>query len=146
MENLRIWTFSLCGALFITAIFKIIVSGSRLEKSVNIFLSVFIFLYAVFPVNDINFNVDSYIDIDDNNTDVIYYNGYENFIKESIKKICSDNNIDINSINIDSYIDDNCDYVVNKIIIESNTSDNKNNIKSIIKSELGFEVEVIWIT
>lgn len=143
MENLRIWTFSLCGALFITAIFKIIVSGSRLEKSVNIFLSVFIFLYAVFPVNDINFNVDSYIDIDDNNTDVIYYNGYENFIKESIKKICSDNNIDINSINIDSYIDDNCDYVVNKIIIESNTSDNKNNIKSIIKSELGFEVEVI---
>lgn len=143
MENLRIWTFSLCGALFITAIFKIIVSGSRLEKSVNIFLSVFIFLYAVFPVNDINFNVDSYIDIDDNNTDVIYYNGYENIIKESIKKICSDNNIDINSINIDSYIDDNGDYVVNKIIIESNTSDNKNNIKSIIKSELGFEVEVI---
>ncbi|MBR2953613.1 MAG: hypothetical protein IKC45_04430 [Clostridia bacterium] len=143
MENLRIWTFSLCGALFITAIFKIIVSGSRLEKSVNIFLSVFIFLYAVFPVNDTNFNVDSYIDIDDNNTDVIYYNGYEKIIKESIKKICSDNNIDINSINIDSYIDDNGDYVVNKIIIESNTSDNKNNIKSIIKSELGFEVKVI---
>lgn len=143
MENLRIWTFSLCGALFITAIFKIIVSGSRLEKSVNIFLSVFIFLYAVFPVNDINFNADLYFNINDKNTDAIYQDGYENIIKESIKKICSDNNIDINLINIDSYIDDNSDYVVNKIIIESNTSDNKNNIKSIIKSELGFEVEVI---
>lgn len=143
MENIKIWTFSLCGALFITAIFKIIVSGSRLEKSVNIFLSVFIFLYAVFPVNDINFNADLYFDINDKNTDAIYQDGYENIIKESIKKICSDNNIDINLINIDSYIDDNSDYVVNKIIIESNTSENKDYIKSIIKSELGFEVEVI---
>ena len=143
MENLRIWTFSLCGALFITAIFKIIVSGSRLEKSVNIFLSVFIFLYAVFPVNDINFNADLHFDINDKNTDAIYQDGYENIIKESIKKICSDNNIDINLINIDSYIDDNSDYVVNKIIIESNTSENKYYIKSIIKSELWVEVEVI---
>ena len=55
MDNIKIWTFSLCGALFITAIFRIIISGSRLEKSVNIFLSVFIFLYAVLPINNIEF-------------------------------------------------------------------------------------------
>ncbi len=143
MENIKLWTFSLCGALFITAIFRIIVSGSRLEKSVNIFLSVFIFLYAVFPVNDIKFNVDSSFAVEEKNTDVFYQDGYENIIKESIEKICTNKDIDINSINIDSYIDDNGDCVVNKIIIDSNTSDNKDYIKSIIKNELGFEVEVI---
>ena len=96
MDNIKIWTFSLCGALFITAIFRIIVSGSRLEKSVNIFLSVFIFLYAIFPINDININVDSSFDIEENNTNNIYQYGYESVIKESINKVCSDKNFDIN--------------------------------------------------
>lgn len=146
MENIKIWTFSLCGALFITAIFRIIISGSRLEKSVNIFLSVFIFLYAVLPINNIEFNIDSYLDIEEYNTEDIYQEGYENIVKESILKICKDKNIDIKSISVDSYIDDNGDYVIDKIIIESNVSDKKDYIKSIIKSELGFEVEVIWIT
>ena len=143
MENIKIWTFSLCGALFITAIFRIIISGSRLEKSVNIFLSVFIFLYAVLPINNIEFNIDSYLDIEEYNTEDIYQEGYENIVKESILKICKDKNIDIKSISVDSYIDDNGDYVIDKIIIESNVSDKKDYIKSIIKSELGFEVEVI---
>lgn len=143
MENIKIWTFSLCGALFITAIFRIIISGSRLEKSVNIFLSVFIFLYAVLPINNIEFNIDSYLDIEEYNTEDIYQEGYENIVKESILKVCTDKNIDIESISVDSYIDDNGDYVINKIIIESNVSDKKDYIKSIIKSELGFEVEVI---
>lgn len=146
MENIKIWTFSLCGALFITAIFRIIISGSRLEKSVNIFLSVFIFLYAVLPINNIEFNIDSYLDIEEYNTEDIYQEGYENIVKESILKVCTDKNIDIESISVDSYIDDNGDYVIYKIIIESNVSDKKDYIKSIIKSELGFEVEVIWIT
>ena len=143
MENIKIWTFSLCGALFITAIFRIIISGSRLEKSVNIFLSVFIFLYAVLPINNIEFNIDSYLDIEEYNTEDIYQEGYENIVKESILKVCTDKNIDIESISVDSYIDDNGDYVIDKIIIESNVSDKKDYIKSIIKSELGFEVEVI---
>ena len=146
MENIKIWTFSLCGALFITAIFRIIISGSRLEKSVNIFLSVFIFLYAVLPINDLEFNIDSYLDINEYNTAKIYNDGYENIIKESIKKICQDKNIPINSITVDSYINDNGDYVVNQIIVESDIKNNKDYIKSIIKSELGFEVKVIWIT
>lgn len=146
MENIKIWTFSLCGALFITAIFRIIISGSRLEKSVNIFLSVFIFLYAVLPINNIEFNIDSYLDIEEYNTEDIYQEGYENIVKESILKVCTEKNIDIESISVDSYIDDNGDYVIDKIIIESNVSDKKDYIKSIIKSELGFEVEVIWIT
>ena len=143
MENIKIWTFSLCGALFITAIFRIIISGSRLEKSVNIFLSVFIFLYAVLPINNIEFNIDSYLDIEEYNTEDIYQEGYENIVKESILKVCTEKNIDIESISVDSYIDDNGDYVIDKIIIESNVSDKKDYIKSIIKSELGFEVEVI---
>lgn len=146
MENIKIWTFSLCGALFITAIFRIIVSGSRLEKSVNIFLSVFIFLYAIFPINDININVDSSFDIEENNTNNIYQYGYESVIKESINKVCSDKNFDINSINIDSYIDDHGDFIINKIIIKCETTNDKENIESIIKNELGFEVEVVWNT
>lgn len=143
MDNIKIWTFSLCGALFITAIFRIIVSGSRLEKSVNIFLSVFIFLYAIFPINDININVDSSFDIEENNTNNIYQYGYESVIKESINKVCSDKNFDINSINIDSYIDDHGDFIINKIIIKCETTNDKENIESIIKNELGFEVEVV---
>ena len=143
MDNIKIWTFSLCGALFITAIFRIIVSGSRLEKSVNIFLSVFIFLYSIFPINDINIYVDSSFDIEENNTNNIYQYGYESVIKESINKVCSDKNFDINSINIDSYIDDHGDFIINKIIIKCETTNDKENIESIIKNELGFEVEVV---
>ena len=143
MENIKIWTFSLFGALFITAIFRIIISGSRLEKSVNIFLSVFIFLYAVLPINNIEFNFDSYLDINEYNTEKFYNDGYENIIKESIKKICQDKNITVNSITVDSYMDDNGDCIINKIIVESDITNNKDYIKSMIKNELGFEVEVI---
>ena len=52
-------------------------------------------------------------------------------------------NFDINSINIDSYIDDHGDFIINKIIIKCETTNDKENIESIIKNELGFEVEVV---
>lgn len=143
MEDIKIWIYSLCGAMFITSVFKLIVSGSKLEKSVNIFLSVFIFLYAVFPVNNVKFDFDPNFDIDESNTEAIYQNGYESIIKESIEKICTDNNIDIISINIESYLDKNGDFIVNNIFIECEDSDNKDNIQSILHKELGFEVEVI---
>lgn len=142
MENLKLWAISLCGALVITAVFRILLSGSRLEKSVNIFLSVFIFLYAIMPVNDINLDVNLLTNIDENNMGSVYNDGYENIIRESIILICDENNIDVNSIIIDSYIDDNDDYVVKNISIESGSSCNKSEIELLIKNELGFEVDV----
>ena len=87
--------------------------------------------------------MDSSFDIEENNTNNIYQYGYESVIKESINKVCSDKNFDINSINIDSYIDDHGDFIINKIIIKCETTNDKENIESIIKNELGFEVEVV---
>ena len=53
MDNFKLWAYSLCGAIVITSVFKLIVSESRLKKSINIFLSAFLFFYSIIPLGDI---------------------------------------------------------------------------------------------
>ena len=141
MENIRLWATSLCGTLAVTAIFRILVSGSRLEKSVNIFISIFIFLYGILPIKNIETKFDMLPNEYEYNKSNIYIEGYEKIITESINNICKKYNFKISSISINSYIDDNGDYIVNKISIDSDNSDKE--IEKIIENELGFEVDVI---
>lgn len=84
---MKLWALSLCGALVITSVFRLIISGSRLEKSVNVFLSVFIFFYSIIPlsniteIDDLSFNFEV-----EEKEDEIYLDGYEMVVVESIKK------------------------------------------------------------
>ena len=143
MESIKLWIFSIFGAGIVTSIFKIIISDSRIKKTVNIFLSMFVFLYTIIPLE----NISTDINVDFNNTEYeyndIYKNGYESIIKESINKICKDNNTSIIIFNIDSYIDDDGYLVVNSIEIKIDDESKNQIIKEKIKEKLDFEVTFI---
>ena len=144
MDNLKLWALSLCGALVITSVFRLIISGSRLEKSVNVFLSVFIFFYSIIPlsniteIDDLSFNFEV-----EEKEDEIYLDGYEMVVVESIKKVCNENNVSVISVDIDSYLDDKNEYTVNEIIVEIDAPERANEIKSVLENQLNFEVEVV---
>ena len=144
MDNLKLWALSLCGALVITSVFRLIISGSRLEKSVNVFLSVFIFFYSIIPlsniteIDDLSFNFEV-----EEKEDEIYLDGYEMVVVESIKKVCNENNVSVISVDIDSYLDDKNEYTVNEIIVEIDSPERANEIKSVLENQLNFEVEVV---
>ena len=129
MENFKVWIISLCGAGIISSLFKILVSNSNVKKSVNIFLSMFVFLYTIIPIENVisDFKIDTIENYDDSDYTEIYKSGYETIIIKTIENVCASNGVTILSINIDSYIDENQYLVVNRIELELNT-DEKNQI------------------
>lgn len=144
MDGIKIWALSLCGALVVTSIFRILMSTSSLNKSINIFLSMFIFLYSVIPLENIVANSTFKLEEQDDvvSYEEYYKNGYENIVIEAIKNVCADNNVSVISIDIDSYIDENEYYCINNILLEINSSDMKEIIREELKEKLGFEVNV----
>ena len=145
MENFKVWIISLCGAGIISSLFKILVSNSNVKKSVNIFLSMFVFLYTIIPIENVisDLKIDTIENYDDSDYTEIYKSGYETIIIKTIENVCASNGVTILSINIDSYIDENQYLVVNRIELELN-SDEKNQI---IQKELKekSDIEVIFI-
>lgn len=144
MDNFKLWAYSLCGAIVITSVFKLIVFDSRLTKSINIFLSVFIFFYSINPLSDIGNLFDISV-LDSNNVDEseIYLEGFDKIVVESINSVCDDNNVTIISIEIDSYIDNDDNYVVNKIIVETDSPERNEEMESTLYEQLKFEVDVV---
>jgi hypothetical protein len=145
MDNIKLWAFSLSGALVVTSIFRLIINKSSLYKSINIFLSMFIFLYTIVPLeyvtNDLNF-MSVFVD-DEQTYDEFYKDGYEKIIIKAIKNICSENNVLISNINIDSYIDENGYLIVNNIEIEIDSLSQANEIVKVIYEKTGLEVNII---
>lgn len=142
MEYFKNWIFSLCGAGIITSIFRILVSNSNVKKSINIFLSMFMFLYTVIPIEnmfsnlEINFNSDigtiSFTDI--------YKDGYETIIKKSIETVCENYGVSILNISIDSYLGNDGYLIVNKIELELSNNDKNQEIESELKEQFNYEV------
>ena len=66
---------------------------------------------------------------------------YEQVIITAIKSICEDCNVEVISVDIDSYINDDC-LVVDKIEVETDTPTKSEEIEAILKNEFGFEVSV----
>ncbi len=144
MESIKLWAISLCGALVITSIFRFLVSNSTIYKSVNIFLSIFIFLYSVIPIG----NMFSYksLDFDVNEEtqsyEEYYKNTYEQIVLKVIENVCSENDVKLLSADFDSYIDENDYYCVRKIDIKIQPNTMNKKIKSVLYSQFGFEVNV----
>ncbi len=144
MDNFKLWIISFCGTGIISSLFKILVSNSNVKKSVDIFLSMFVFLYTVIPIGNLMYDIKFDIEISEKASyEDLYKNGYEAIVTESIEKICSSNDIEIEDIYIDSYLDENQYLVINKVELELSHNENNNEIKRAIKEELGIEVVII---
>lgn len=145
MENFKVWIISLCGAGIISSLFKILVSNSNVKKSVNIFLSMFVFLYTIIPIENVisDFKIDTIENYDYSDYTEIYKSGYETIIIKTIENVCDSNGVTILSINIDSYIDENQYLVVNRIELELNTDEKNQIIQKELKEKS--DIEVIFI-
>lgn len=144
MEYLKVWAISLCGALVVTSIFRIIINNSSLNKSINIFLSMFIFLYTVIPLENIfdSFNNIKPVERIEKSYDDYYIDGYEKIIIKAIKNICKEKNVSVLSVNMDSYIDNEGYLCVNFLEIKIDSPKLNEEIKETIKEKLGFEVTI----
>ncbi len=145
MELFKNWVISLCGAGIITSLFSILISNSKLKKSINVFLSMFYFLYAVIPIENITNNFD--INLNDNNLEKsyseIYKEGYESIVIESVKSICKENDATISLINIESYINEEYVLIINKIELRLSDDSKNQVIQNELNSKLNFEVTFI---
>ena len=52
MEPIKQWFLSLCGATAITGIFHVFLSNTNFKKAINVFLSVFVLFYTIFPLSN----------------------------------------------------------------------------------------------
>ena len=145
MENFKVWIISLCGAGIISSLFKILVSNSNVKKSVNIYLSMFVFLYTIIHIENVisDLKIDTIENYDDSDYTEIYKSGYETIIIKTIENVCASNGVTILSINIDSYIDENQYLVVNRIELELNTDEKNQIIQKELKEKS--DIEVIFI-
>ena len=143
MESIKIWIISIFGAGIVVSVFNILIGNSKVKKTANIFLSMFVFFYTVIPIAHIA--ADYKLDIE--NTEIeyaeIYKNGYELLIRESVVNICKENNALLVHFSMDSYIDSEGYLNVNYIEIQLNDSDKNEIIKNEIKNRLQIEVTLI---
>ncbi len=137
------WMLSLCGATAITALFRILLSNSSLNKVLNIFFTLFVLFYTVMPVQSL-FNVKDYGDVSvkaPTEYSEIYKKGYEQIIEISIKNECEKVGVEVLSYNIISYMND--DYLsVESIEITIDNNEKKETVKNTLKKQLGYEVIV----
>lgn len=144
MEFFKSWLISVCGASAITSLCKILISKSKLRKTSNIFLSMFVLLYMILPLyNDqIKKSYEYTEEYEEINFDLNYKDGYEKIIYESIKNTCNENNVEIISLDISSYIDENGYLFVDLISVDIDNNAKAIDIESQIRNKFGFEVTV----
>lgn len=145
MEYFKNWILSLCGAGIISSVFKILVSNSNVKKTVNIFLSMFVFLYTIIPIESMfdSFKFDYENNFDAKSYEEIYKDGYETIIVNSIENVCKNYNVSIVNINIDSYIDNDGYLVVKNIELELSSNEKSKIIEKELKDKFHYEVIII---
>ena len=145
METFKFWILSVCGATTITSICKALLSKSKSQKITNVFLSIFVLLYTILPIKNIDFKFNSSQNenIEDDSYSLYYQDGYEFIVTESIMNICEKHDINVISIEIDSYIDDEYYFTVENLIVDIEEDSRRFETKDIIKKNLNYEVNVI---
>lgn len=143
MDNIKLWMLSLCGATALTAIFRILLSDSNLKKVINVFSSVFILFYTVTPLNSLISEHGSGANLFEYETynDEFLISGYEETIKKSIEIICDEKSVNIIDFQIESYFNDDNLYV-NSLEIDIDDNSKISEIENIINKQLGYEVNV----
>lgn len=138
MELLKNWIFSVCGASMVSSIIKIIFKGSKVSKSVNIFLSLFLMFYMISPFDT---KTDYYWKTG-TNKDISYNNySYSEFIEVAINDVCQEEGCEILSLKIDED-NKNDEVVINSVDLTIDDKDKCSSIKDKIMSKFGFEVYV----
>ena len=144
MDTFKLWILSVCGASVISSLCRVLLSKSKLRKSTNIFLSLFVLFYTVLPISNFGVkNIDNSYTYNENTFDFNYKDGYEKIVVESIKKLCEKHDVEIISFDMDAYIDEDGYLVVNSLTIDISDNSKIIETESIIKQNLGFEVTVI---
>ena len=145
MEIFKAWLTSICGATLITSLCKVLITKSKLKNITNIFLSIFVLLYMILPIEnvDLNFIKLKENDVSDYSLTLNYEEGYETIISESIFYICKEHNVNIISIEIDSYINDDYCFIVNKLVVDIEDDSQILETENLIKTNLNYEVSVI---
>lgn len=143
MENVKIWLLSFGCALFLTSIFKLIISETSLKKTANIFFSVFIIVYMLVPIKSLNYKKDFMPNTETEYGDAdVLQNGYDALIENAVNEVCVKNSVEIVELLIKSNVNENGEYTVSKIELKIDSKDKIENIKSALEKELGFEVTV----
>ena len=145
METFKAWILSICGATLVTSLCKVILSNSKIQKMTNVFLSIFVLLYTILPIKNINLSFNSFQNeiIDEDSYDLYYQEGYKTIVLESIKNICEKHEINVISIEMDSYIDDENNFVVDNLVVDIEDDSQINEAIDLIKNSLKYEVNVI---
>ena len=140
MDAIKQWILSLCGATAITGVFQVFLSNTNFKKVINTFISIFVLFYTIIPLSNIE-SVNMNFDFENLELNEFSEENYEQVIITAIKSICEDCNVEVISVDIDSYINDDC-LVVDKIEVETDTPTKSEKIEAILKNEFGFEVSV----
>lgn len=141
MDSFKLWIFSICGATAVTAVFKLLLSNSSLKKVLNIFFSLFILFYTVMPMGSF-FSKNAFSFDDDFEYGEAYKEGYERLVKEALINVCEKLSVEVLSVEINSYIDDEGCLNIESLEVRTDSPERKEEIESTVKKELGFEVSV----
>lgn len=142
MDYIKNFIFSLCGASATVSVTKLILHDSKLSKSINIFLSLFLMFYMIAPFGDATADSELFNNISGENfEDFSSENYYSDFIKLAINKVCEQENCMAEKIKIHE-IDLNGETVIEYIEIKLNDGTKAGVVADRLKKEYGFEVRV----
>lgn len=141
MELIKNYIFSLCGAGALVSAAKIILHDSKLKKSVNIFLSLFLLFYMVAPFGKANDDALSLKAENREKAETYSSENYSAFIEVTVEKVCREENCTAEKILIHEKEKDG-EKVIDFIEIKLNDKSKADKISEKLKNEYGFEVKV----
>ncbi len=142
MEYIKNLIFSLCGASAVVSITKLILHDSKLSKSVNIFLSLFLMFYMIAPFGNAPTDSELFNNKNEENfEDFSSENYYSDFIKLAVNKVCEQENCTAEKIEI-LETELNGETVIEYIEIKLNDETKAGVVADRLKKEYGFEVRV----
>ena len=141
MELVKNYIFSLCGASIVVSVSKMILHNSKLKKTVNIFLSLFLLFYMVAPFGKQNASTEFFAEQKESNFEDYATDNYSNFIDLAVEKLCEEENCTANKIKIHEKEKDG-EKVIDYIEIILSDPSKAEKIAERLTKEYGFEVNV----
>ena len=141
MELVKNYIFSLCGASIVVSVSKMILHNSKLKKTVNIFLSLFLLFYMVAPFGKQNVSTEFFTEQKDISIEDFATDSYSNFIDLAVNGVCEEENCSADKIIIYKKEKDG-EKVIDYIEIKLSDPSKSEKIAERLKKEYGFEVSV----